>query len=113
LAGRKLGLRSDHRQAMMNNLVKSLFIHERITTTEMRAKEARKLAEKILTMAKQNDLAARRNAFAVLRDETLVKRVFDEIGPRYTERNGGYTRIIKMVPRKGDASSMAVLELVK
>ncbi len=113
MAGRKLGLRSDHRQAMMNNLVKSLFIHERITTTEMRAKEARKLAEKILSMAKQNDLAARRNAFAVLRDETLVKRVFDEIGPRYAERNGGYTRIVKMVPRNGDAASMAILELVK
>ena len=113
MAGRKLGLRSDHRQAMMNNLVKSLFIHERITTTEMRAKEARKLAEKILTMAKQNDVAARRNAFAVLRDETLVKRVFDEIGPRYAERNGGYTKIVKMIPRKGDASGMAILELVK
>ena len=80
---------------------------------EETADYARKLAERILTMAKKNDLAARRNAFAVLRDETLVKRVFDEIGPRYTERDGGYTRIIKMVPRNGDAASMAILELVK
>lgn len=110
---RKLGVRSDHRKAMLRNLVTALLVNEKIQTTETRAKELRKVAEKIVTVAKTDNLAARRQAFSFLRDEKLVNRLFTEIAPRYQERPGGYTRIIKTMPRKGDAAPMAIIELVK
>jgi large subunit ribosomal protein L17 len=94
-------------------MVTSLFNHERIETTETRAKEAARVAEKMVTLAKRGDLHARRQVSAYLLDETVAKKLFTEIAPRFTDRQGGYTRIIKMEPRRGDAAPMAILELVK
>lgn len=113
MAYRKLGVRSDHRQAMFRSLMNALIDHERIETTEARAKEARRIAEKLLTLTKDANIHARRQAFALLRNEDSVKKLFNEIGPRYATREGGYTRIIKIGPRRGDAAPMAILELVK
>jgi len=113
MAYRKLGVRSDHRGVMLRNMVRSLFINEKIMTTDMRAKEAKRLAEKLVSIAKQDSLHARRQAFSYLRSEDVVKKLFTEIAPRYTERNGGYTRIIKAENRHGDAAPMALLELLK
>lgn len=113
MAYRKLGVRSDHRNVMLRNMVRSLFINEKIMTTDMRAKEAKRLAEKLVTLAKQDNLHARRQAFSILRSEDVVKKLFVEIAPRYADRNGGYTRIIKAENRRGDAAPMALLELVK
>lgn len=113
MAQRKLGFASDHRRAVLRNMVTSLFNHERIETTETRAKEAARVAEKMVTLAKRGDLHARRQVSAYLLDETVAKKLFTEIAPRFTERQGGYTRIIKMEPRRGDAAPMAILELVK
>ncbi len=110
---RKLGRASDHRRAMLRNLVRSLLINERIVTTVPRAKEARRLAERMITLAKQNSLHARRQARRFLNDESLVKHLFDNIGPRYRDRNGGYTRIVRIGVRRGDAAETAVLELVE
>jgi len=110
---RKLGRASDHRRAMLRNLVRSLLIHERIVTTVPRAKEARRFAEKMITLAKQDSLHARRQARRFLNDEGLVKHLFDNIGPRYRDRNGGYTRIVRVGFRRGDATETAVLELVE
>lgn len=110
---RKLGRPSDHRLAMLRNLVRSLLMHERVETTVTRAKEARRLAEQMITLAKQNTLHARRQARAFLNDESLVKHLFDNIAPRYRERQGGYTRIVRVGRRRGDATETAVLELVE
>ncbi|KXG75695.1 50S ribosomal protein L17 [Fervidicola ferrireducens] len=109
---RKLGRDSAHRNMMLRNMVTSLFKHGRIITTEARAKEVRRLAEKMITLAKRNDLAARRMVLAEVLDETTVKNLFEKIAPKYSERNGGYTRILKIGPRRGDSSSMVVIELV-
>jgi large subunit ribosomal protein L17 len=98
---------------MLRNLVRSLLIHERIVTTVPRAKEARRFAEKMITLAKQDSLHARRQARRFLNDESLVKHLFDNIGPRYRDRNGGYTRIVRVGFRRGDATETAVLELVE
>jgi large subunit ribosomal protein L17 len=98
---------------MLRNLVRSLFVHERIETTVTRAKEARRLAEQMITLAKQNTLHARRQARAFLNDESLVKHLFDNIAPRYRERQGGYTRIVRVSRRRGDGVETAVLELVE
>jgi large subunit ribosomal protein L17 len=98
---------------MLRNLVRSLFMHERIETTVTRAKEARRLAEQMITLAKQNTLHARRQARAFLNDESLVKHLFDNIAPRYRERQGGYTRIVRVSRRRGDGVETAVLELVE
>lgn len=92
---RKLGLNTGHRKAMLRNLVTSLFREERIKTTEPRAKEVRSIAEKLVTRAKQGDLAARRQVLAYLYEEAVVRKLFDTIAPKYAERSGGYTRIIK------------------
>jgi len=97
---------------MLRNIVTSLIKNGRIETTEAKAKEARKIAEKMITLAKRGDLHARRQAIAYMLDETVVKNMFDEIAPKYSERNGGYTRIIKIGQRRGDASPMVLLELV-
>lgn len=109
---RKLGRRTDHRDAMLRNQVTSLLKNGKITTTVTRAKETKRMAEKMITLAKRGDLHARRQALAYIYDETVVKNLFDEIAPKYAERNGGYTRILKMGPRRGDASEMGILELV-
>ena len=109
---RKLGVKSAHRKSMLRNLVTDLFRYGRIQTTDCRAKEARKEAEKMITLAKRGDLHAKRQAFAYIKDETVVKKLFDEIAPKYAERNGGYTRILKLGPRKGDVAEVVFLELV-
>ncbi len=109
---RKLGVTTPHRKAMLRNLVTSLLREEKIETTVTRAKEARRMAEKMITLGKRGDLHARRQALAYIYDEDVVTKLFEEIAPKYSERNGGYTRIIKMGPRRGDAAEMAILELV-
>ena len=109
---RKLGRTCGHRKMMMKNLVTSLLKHGKIVTTEARAKEVRREAEKMITLAKKNDLAARRLVLAEVLDETTVKELFDEIAPKYQDRNGGYVRITKLGPRRGDSAPTAVLELM-
>lgn len=112
MAYRKLGRTSPHRRAMLRNIVTSLLREGRIETTETRAKELRRLADQMITLAKRGDLHARRQALAYVMDETVVKKLFDEIGPRYADRAGGYTRIIKTGYRRGDGSPMVIVELV-
>lgn len=109
---RKLGVTTPHRKAMLRNLVTSLLREEKIETTVTRAKEARRMAEKMITLGKRGDLHARRQALAYIYDEDVVTKLFEEIAPKYSERHGGYTRIIKVGPRRGDAAQMAILELV-
>lgn len=109
---RKLGRNSAQRKAMLRNLVTDLFRDERISTTDTRAKEARKVAEKLITLAKRGDLHSRRQALGYIYDEAVVTKLFEEIGPRYSDRNGGYTRIMKLGPRRGDNAEMVFLELV-
>jgi len=98
---------------MYRNLVQSLMSSEKIVTTEAKAKEVRSMAEKMITLGKKGDLSARRRALAFIYSEAIVDKVFDDIAKRYADRNGGYTRITKMVPRLGDGAPMAQLELVK
>ena len=112
MAYRKLGMKSSHRQAMFRNIVSSLLKEERVETTESRGKEIKKLADKMITLGKRGDLHARRQALAFLREEDVVKKLFDEIAPRYQERQGGYVRVIKTGYRRGDAAPMVVVELV-
>ena len=112
MANRKLGRESAHRDLMLRNMATDLLRHGRIETTISKAKEARRVTEKMITLGKKSDLHARRQALAYLTDETVTKKLFDEIAPGYAERNGGYTRIIKKGPRKGDNSEMAIIELV-
>ncbi len=109
---RKLGKPTAHRKLMLRNLVTDLLREGRISTTDCRAKEARKIAEKMITLGKRGDLHARRQAMSVIFDEDVVKKLFDEVAPKYAERNGGYTRILKLGPRQGDAAEMVFLELV-
>ena len=111
-SGRKLGRTSSHREAMYRNMVTSLFEHERIVTTEQKAKELRPIAEKMITLAKRGDLHARRQAMSYIRRKDVVAKLFDEIQEQFAERNGGYTRIVKTGIRKGDAAAMAIIELV-
>jgi large subunit ribosomal protein L17 len=110
--GRKLGRNSSHREAMVRNMVTSLLDHERIVTTTPKAKEVRRVADKMITLAKRGDLHARRQALAVIREPRVVARLFDELKNAYMDRNGGYTRIIRTGNRLGDAAPMAILELV-
>jgi len=110
--GRKLGRTSAHREAMLSNMVVSLFDHEKIKTTEPKSKELRRTAEKLITLAKRGDLHSRRLAAKKVHDKKVLKKLFDDIGPRYTDRNGGYTRITKLGVRFGDGASMSVIELV-
>ena len=109
---RKLGVKSAHRKSMLRNLVTDLFRYGRIQTTDCRAKEARREAEKMITLAKKGDLHARRQALAYIKDEDVVSKLFDEIAPKYEERHGGYTRILKLGPRQGDVAESVFLELV-
>ncbi|MEK6537078.1 MAG: 50S ribosomal protein L17 [Actinomycetota bacterium] len=110
--GRKLGRTPSHRKAMMGNMVCSLIEHGRIKTTVSKAKEAKPLAEKMITLGKRGDLSARRQAVARLRSKDAVHALFAEVAPRFAERPGGYTRIIRIGPRQGDAAEMVFLELV-
>ena len=109
---RKLGRPTAHRKAMLRNLVTDLFREGRISTTDCRAKEARREAEKLITLEKRGDLHARRQALAFIFDESVVTKLFDEIAPKYEDRNGGYTRILKLGPRQGDNAEVVFLELV-
>ncbi|PIE56326.1 MAG: 50S ribosomal protein L17 [Desulfobulbus propionicus] len=111
-AGRKLGRTASHRKAMLRNLVTSLLEHERIVTTVPKAKEARKIADKMITLGKRGDLHARRQAYSYIRSKAVVAKLFDDLSGQYAERQGGYTRIIRTGNRAGDAAPMALLELV-
>ncbi len=108
----KLGRSSAHRRALFRNMVTSLFAAERIETTEAKAREVKAIADQMITLAKRGDLHARRQVLAYVMDESVVKKLFETIAPRYAERAGGYTRVIKLDTRRGDAAPMAVLELV-
>ena len=110
--GRKLGTDASHTKAMLRSLAIAVFTHERIKTTEARAKEVRSLVDKIVTWAKKGDVHSRRLALAELGDRELVHKIFSELAPRFEGRDGGYTRILKLGPRKGDAAPMVILELV-
>lgn len=112
MAYRKLGRDSSARKALLRGIVTSLFQHERIETTEAKAKELRKVADKMLTLAKRGDLHAHRQVMAYMMDEDVVKKLFDEVAPKYKDRQGGYTRIIKAGVRQGDAAPMVIIELV-
>ena len=113
-SGRKLSRTPSHRKALLHNLAKALLIYGKIRTTEIKAKELRRVVEPLITLAKRNDLHARRQAYRVLNDHALVKRLFDEIGPLFAGVPGGYTRIIKLaMPRKGDNAPMAYIELTR
>jgi len=111
-AGRRLNRNSSHRKAMFSNMTNSLLDHEIIKTTLPKAKELRRIAEPLITLAKNDSVANRRSAFAKLRDKAIVGKLFSEIGPRYNTRPGGYTRIMKCGFRSGDAAPMAYIELV-
>ena len=111
--GPRLGGGSSHERIILANLATALFEHGRITTTEAKAKRLRPLAERLITKAKRGDLHARRQVLTVVRDKGVVHSLFAEIGPRYGTRPGGYTRIVKLGPRKGDAAPMALIELVE
>ena len=110
-AGRKLNRSAAHRRALFRNLVTALIQRERIRTTDAKAKETRRLAERMITLGKDGSLAARRRALAFIQSRAAVKRLFDDIAPRFKERQGGYTRIIKIGMRHGDAAQMSVLQL--
>ena len=112
MAMRKLGRTTDHRKAMLRAMVTFLLENGKIETTVSRAKEVRSEAEKMITLGKKGDLHSKRQVFAYVTKESVSKKLFDEIAPKYTERNGGYTRIVKIGPRRGDADEMAIIELV-
>ena len=109
---RKLGRPTDHRQAMLRGLVTYLLENGKIETTVTRAKEVRAMAERMITLGKDNTLHSRRQALAYVTKEDVAKKLFDEIAPKYEDKNGGYTRIIKTGPRRGDAAEMCIIELV-
>ena len=109
---RKLGRDSSARKALCRSMLTSFFQYERIETTEAKAKELRSLADQMVTLAKRGDLHARRQVLAYLMDESVVKKLFDTIAPKYADRQGGYTRVIKTGLRKGDAAPLAIIELV-
>ena len=111
-AGRKLGRTASHREAMLRNMVTSLLDQERIVTTVPKAKEARRVAEQMITLGKRGDLHARRQALSYIRSKDVVAKLFDQLSGQYAERQGGYTRIIRTGNRAGDAAPMAILELV-
>ncbi|MBX6350124.1 MAG: 50S ribosomal protein L17 [Clostridia bacterium] len=112
MAYAKLGRPRDARRALFRSLITALFRHEAIVTTEAKAREVDRLAEKLITKAKAGDLHARRQAAAVLLDEDVLKKLFDTLAPRYAERPGGYTRILRLGPRRGDGAPLVRLELV-
>ena len=113
IAGRKLGRTSDHREALLKNLVTSLILHDKIETTEAKAKELRRVAERMITLGKKGDLASVRRAARYVRTKEALGKLFKELGPRFQGRNGGYTRIIKYRTRKGDGAPTALIEWVE
>ncbi|SRR5579871_1665343 len=113
LSGRQLSRNSSHRHALMRNLASALLRYETIRTTVPKAKELRRVVEPIITLGKTDSLAARRRAFAQLRDEALVEKLFTDLGPRFKARAGGYTRILRMEERPGDSAPMALMQLVE
>jgi large subunit ribosomal protein L17 len=112
ISGRKLGRPTAHRMLMLRTMVTDLIRHEMVKTTDAKAKEVQRLTEKVITMGKKGTIHHRRLAAALLTDSLIVKKTFDELGSRYADRNGGYTRITKIGSRKGDAAQMSVLELI-
>jgi large subunit ribosomal protein L17 len=110
--GRKLGRTTAHRKALLRNLATALLEHERIITTEPKAKELRRVADKLVTLGKRGNLHARRQALQVVQSNAVVQKLFNEIAPRFSGRQGGYTRILRLGYRPGDAAAMAVIELV-
>jgi len=112
-AGRKLNRTSAHRRALFRNLVTALIEHERIQTTDAKAKAIRPLAERMISLAKRGTLHARRQALAFIRRKAVVKKLFEEVGPRFRDRPGGYTRIVKVGIRRGDAAPLSVIELTE
>lgn len=113
-AGKRLGRTWEHRKALFRSMARSLLTHEQIRTTETKAKELRKLADRLITFGLENDLHARRKAYKVLENHALVKKLFEEIAPRYADVPGGYTRVVKLgQPRRGDAAPMAIIEMVR
>ena len=113
LSGRQLSRNAAHRKALMRNMAAALLRHETIRTTLPKAKELRRVVEPLITLGKNDSLAGRRRAFAQLRDDEIVRKLFEDIGPRFKARAGGYTRILKMEPRPGDAAPMALMQLVE
>ena len=111
-SGRQLSRNSAHRWALMRNLITALLREEKIRTTDPKAKELRRWVERVITLGKQGSLHARRQVLAIVQDKAVVRKLFDTIGPRFKDRPGGYTRLTKIGPRRGDAAPMAVLELV-
>jgi large subunit ribosomal protein L17 len=111
--GRRFGRRVEHRKSLFVNLCQALITHEQIVTTLPKAKDLRPIVEKLITLAKRGDLHARRNAISQIRDDAVVKRLFEVLGPRYKDRNGGYTRVLKAGFRYGDNAPMAVIEFVE
>jgi len=111
-ANRKLGKPTDQRMAMLRAMTTDLLDHGQLQTTVTRAKEVAPLAEKMITLAKKNDLAAYRQALSFVTKEDVAKKLFDQIGPKYATRDGGYTRVVRVGPRRGDAAEMAVVQLV-
>ncbi len=111
-AGRKLGRTSAHREALLRNLTSSLLLYEKIITTEAKAKELRRVAERMITLAKRQDLHARRQAATVVQDARALQKLFDRLGARFRDRNGGYTRITKLDYRAGDGAPLAAIELI-
>jgi large subunit ribosomal protein L17 len=112
MSGRSFSRRTGHRKALFKNLAQALIKHEQITTTLHKAKDLRPVVEKLITLGKRASLHARRQAFAMLRDDATTKKLFETLGPRYAERKGGYTRVLKAGFRYGDAAAMAVIELI-
>lgn len=112
-AGRRLGRKTSHRIAMFRNMATSFFNHEKITTTDAKAKELRPIVEKLITLARRGDLHARRLVASYIRDPKTVSKLFSQIAPRYVERDGGYTRIIKLGIRSGDNADISIIELVE
>jgi large subunit ribosomal protein L17 len=112
-SGRQLSRNSSHRHAMLRNMATSLLVHETIRTTVPKAKELRRVVEPLITLAKVDSIGKRRLAFARLRDDTVVEKLFADLGPRFKARAGGYTRILKMEPRPGDSADMALMQLVE
>jgi len=112
-AGRRLGRKTSHREAMFRNMVTSLLNHEKITTTDAKAKEIRVVAERMITLGKRGDLHSMRLAASVIREKSVVSKLFSTIAPRYKDRSGGYTRIIKLGTRLGDAAPISLIELVE
>ena len=110
---RKLGRDVEHHKAILRNMVTDLFKYGKITTTLAKAKELRRVADKMITLAKRGDLTSRRRALAFIRDKNIVRKLFSELREKYLNRTGGYTRVIKIGPRRGDASMMAIVELVE